>query len=282
METRLTTRNLVFDAADKLLKEGSRPTLELLKKMTGKSNPNQIYAALNEWYGSLGARVEQWTSRPDIPQSLFDIVENLWQTALSEANQHLLQYRQVADETVNKAKDQLESMKIDANKLAMENAELIEMVSQQNIVIEKLNSQLEEQKLQIEQEKENRVHQQKEQDQLVIRNQELSKNRDKEISHYKEQLKTEYQRSEANENRLFKRIDEWKIAHTKMQQEFTDAEKHHCQSIYKMKQMVQNNDYEKQKIIQENLLVQQEIAILREQLKTSCRPQWKRRSRIII
>src|SRR4030095_17132254 len=45
----------VFDAADRLLAEGLRPTIERVRQKIGRGSPNTVSPMLERWFASLGA-----------------------------------------------------------------------------------------------------------------------------------------------------------------------------------------------------------------------------------
>lgn len=52
-------RTQVFDAADKILRGGQRPTVDAIKALLGGGSPNSIVAYLGEWYGDLSERLKR-------------------------------------------------------------------------------------------------------------------------------------------------------------------------------------------------------------------------------
>lgn len=82
------TENDVWRAADALLLEGLRPTIERVRQKIGRGSPNTVSPYLETWFKSLGARIKDpgaFSAPADIPDPIQVAAKHLWDTALSTA-----------------------------------------------------------------------------------------------------------------------------------------------------------------------------------------------------
>jgi hypothetical protein len=88
----------VFEAADALLAEGKRPTIERVRLKIGRGSPNTVSPMLERWFATLGERLvgstAGSTSRrpagndPDgMPVGVRNAAKLLWETARREAEE---------------------------------------------------------------------------------------------------------------------------------------------------------------------------------------------------
>lgn len=82
------TENDVWKAADALLLEGQRPTIERVRQKIGRGSPNTVQPHLDSWFRGLGARIrdpQAFAAPSSAPDPVTQVAEHLWQVALSEA-----------------------------------------------------------------------------------------------------------------------------------------------------------------------------------------------------
>jgi chromosome segregation ATPase len=81
----------VFSAADALLVEGHRPTIDRVRLRLGRGSPNTINEHLDRWWGHLGARLRDLPggALPGVPEPVAKALVQLWTAALREAQQML-------------------------------------------------------------------------------------------------------------------------------------------------------------------------------------------------
>ncbi|MBS0427020.1 MAG: DNA-binding protein [Proteobacteria bacterium] len=86
----------VFTAADALLAEGKRPTIERVRLKIGRGSPNTVSPMLERWFATLGARVvgvKPAAGKPagndsdGMPTSVRNAARLLWETARREAEE---------------------------------------------------------------------------------------------------------------------------------------------------------------------------------------------------
>jgi DNA repair exonuclease SbcCD ATPase subunit len=86
----------VFAAADALLAEGKRPTIERVRLKIGRGSPNTVSPLLEKWFATLGERlvsVQAGSSRPagndpdGMPVGVRNAAKLLWETARREAEE---------------------------------------------------------------------------------------------------------------------------------------------------------------------------------------------------
>lgn len=86
--TRGITREDVWRAADELLLEKQRPTIEKVRQKLGRGSPNTVSPHLDTWFSNLGARIKDpgaFSTPPDVPDPVTQAARYLWETALATA-----------------------------------------------------------------------------------------------------------------------------------------------------------------------------------------------------
>jgi hypothetical protein len=81
----------VFQAADGLLLEGNRPTIDRVRVRLGRGSPNTINEHLDAWWLKLGARLRDVPGRefPQLPERTAQALLTLWNEALAGAQDTL-------------------------------------------------------------------------------------------------------------------------------------------------------------------------------------------------
>ena len=81
----------VFRAADELLLEGNRPTIDRVRMRLGRGSPNTINEHLDAWWLKLGARLRDIPGRefPQLPERTAQALLSLWNEALEGAQDTL-------------------------------------------------------------------------------------------------------------------------------------------------------------------------------------------------
>lgn len=81
----------VFQAADALLLEGNRPTIDRVRVRLGRGSPNTINEHLDAWWLRLGARLRDIPGRefPQLPERTANALLTLWNEALEGAQDTL-------------------------------------------------------------------------------------------------------------------------------------------------------------------------------------------------
>ncbi|MGE0542152.1 MAG: DNA-binding protein [Dehalococcoidia bacterium] len=83
---RYVTGTDVDGAADALLRAGERPTVEKIRQHLGTGSPNTINPLLDAWWKRLASRLDSGPhALHRLPESVAQITETLWLTALEEA-----------------------------------------------------------------------------------------------------------------------------------------------------------------------------------------------------
>jgi hypothetical protein len=93
----------VWSAADELLAEGQRPTIERVRQKIGRGSPNTVSPMLERWFATLGKRLHL---APDsnlppgieemkVPMAVLQAAQALWDRAREDATK--TQIRQVED-----------------------------------------------------------------------------------------------------------------------------------------------------------------------------------------
>jgi hypothetical protein len=77
----------VWQAADALLLEGARPTIERVRQKIGRGSPNTVSQHLDAWFGKLGARIKDpmaFSAPPSIPDPVQQAAAHFWDAALAQ------------------------------------------------------------------------------------------------------------------------------------------------------------------------------------------------------
>jgi len=85
----------VAQAADALLQDGLRPTIERIRLHIGRGSPNTVSPMLEQWFSGLGERLTNAGGRAkqgadDLPDSLLKAASTLWTTARDAAQAQAL------------------------------------------------------------------------------------------------------------------------------------------------------------------------------------------------
>ena len=82
------TESDVWTAADALLLEGARPTIERVRQKIGRGSPNTVSPYLETWFKALGARIRDpraFASQEAVPDPVAQAAARLWDAALELA-----------------------------------------------------------------------------------------------------------------------------------------------------------------------------------------------------
>lgn len=100
--TRGVQQDEIWAAADALLKDGLRPTIERVRQKMGRGSPNTVSPMLEAWFASLGPRLGVMSAPEqagDLPTPVWQAMTQLWDTALmstrEQAAQELAKSRQL-------------------------------------------------------------------------------------------------------------------------------------------------------------------------------------------
>jgi len=103
--TRGVQQDEIWAAADALLKDGLRPTIERVRQKMGRGSPNTVSPILEAWFATLGARLGVITAQEqagDLPAPVWQAMTQLWDTAVmsarEQAAQELAKSRQLLDD----------------------------------------------------------------------------------------------------------------------------------------------------------------------------------------
>jgi hypothetical protein len=124
------TYSRVFEVADNLLAEGVRPTQSNVREQLGKGSTSTIHKALGEWWQTVGQRLKQGRSYPDLPDPLSDAMIGWWRDAVDLSRRDFEGQR---DQSARKI-----------NTLRQEHADVItQLRAQQSATLDKLALQME-------------------------------------------------------------------------------------------------------------------------------------------
>ena len=91
--TRGVQQEDVRQAADMLIAEGLRPTIERVRQKMGRGSPNTVGPLLDVWFASLAGRlgVDGKKDESQAPEPVQQAAIMLWQTALQSAREEAVQ-----------------------------------------------------------------------------------------------------------------------------------------------------------------------------------------------
>ena len=92
----------VWLAADALVAEGLRPTIERVRQKIGRGSPNTVSPMLEAWFSTLASRLGVNSTKDEksqIPQILQQAMEDLWELVLSRSQKEAGQ--QIAEAQIN-------------------------------------------------------------------------------------------------------------------------------------------------------------------------------------
>ncbi len=107
----------VWGAADALLAEGLRPTIERVRQKIGRGSPNTVSPMLERWFASLGQRLAAGVApsanlaagndADGVPVSVPNATRLLWETARREAEQVQQEAMEAARTQLHKGEETL-------------------------------------------------------------------------------------------------------------------------------------------------------------------------------
>lgn len=78
----------VWAAADALLAQGLRPTIERVRQQIGRGSPNTVSPMLESWFATLGQRLgvaQSDHAQDGVPENVLRLAQELWNNATQEA-----------------------------------------------------------------------------------------------------------------------------------------------------------------------------------------------------
>lgn len=139
------TYQQVFEAADRLLAEGVRPTQQAIRDQLGKGSLTTINKALGDWWRSLGERLSAGRRYPELPESLSSAMEQWWQQALDQSRSEFeLQHdRLVRDKRALKQqhRDQLDELQAQLSRSLEKQTEQVDKQQQLNQQLEQMRQE---------------------------------------------------------------------------------------------------------------------------------------------
>lgn len=80
------TQEQVNAAADALVADGEKPTVEKIRQALGTGSPNTVIRMLDTWRGSLAQRLQEVIKLPDVPQEAGQAFAEVWRVAVAHAD----------------------------------------------------------------------------------------------------------------------------------------------------------------------------------------------------
>ena len=106
----------VWAAADALLAEGQKPTIEKVRQHMGRGSPNTVAPMLDAWFSTLGARLglNQQTQelRNAVPSEVLEAAQALWGQALQHAQEVAVQTLETREKEAAEVQTKLEALQL--------------------------------------------------------------------------------------------------------------------------------------------------------------------------
>lgn len=136
MQIAKVTKEVIFEAADRLQSEGKNATLAAVRQVVGGGSFTTISEAMREWKSARQASVSTAPVREPAPDSVSEklgvLAADIWSAALEKANEKLRSER----EAMAGARTELENAKTEAAELADQmEAELLEARKENELLI---------------------------------------------------------------------------------------------------------------------------------------------------
>ena len=104
----------VWAAADALLADGQKPTIEKVRQRMGRGSPNTVAPMLDAWFATLGARLglNQQTQelRNSVPNEVLEAAQTLWSSALEQARELAEQALEVREKAASELEQALQGL----------------------------------------------------------------------------------------------------------------------------------------------------------------------------
>ena len=118
----------VAQAADALLQEGSRPTIERIRLRLGRGSPNTVSPMLEQWFGGLGQRLggvaNPMSASPEnaVPTPVLQAAQALWAAASSAADESAAQdwFARQAEQDITAEELEITRAQLQARELALD------------------------------------------------------------------------------------------------------------------------------------------------------------------
>lgn len=120
--TRGVQQDDVWAAADALIAEGLRPTIERVRQKIGRGSPNTVSPMLDAWFATLGSRLGVGgikETAKDVPTPVQQAAIKLWETALVCARKNAEQTLEQAQKTLAEAQTAVDLQKDELSQRAL-------------------------------------------------------------------------------------------------------------------------------------------------------------------
>jgi hypothetical protein len=127
-------------AADSLLHDGERPTIEKVRARIGRGSPNTINPLLDAWWSRLAGRLDSGPAALHrLPQPVAMAAEALWLTAVEAARERASQESRSAK---SRLADDRRELEVRSHILSIREAELTDRLGERERRIERLEAEL--------------------------------------------------------------------------------------------------------------------------------------------
>lgn len=115
------SENDVWRAADALLLEGRRPTIEAVRRYLGGGSPNTVTPYLDTWYKGLGKRLQDpraFAAPAGIPEPVAAAAAHFWESALAVARGELTAERDALALAQRRLIEEQEALQAESKRMA--------------------------------------------------------------------------------------------------------------------------------------------------------------------
>jgi hypothetical protein len=128
-------------AADALLREGQRPTIEKVRAKIGRGSPNTVNPLLDAWWGRLAGRLDAGPAALHrLPEPVLHAAEGLWLQALEDARKRAAAER--GSRKASLARDR-QDLEVRSHVLAIRERELADRLRRSESRVTKLEIEVE-------------------------------------------------------------------------------------------------------------------------------------------
>ena len=271
----------VWAAADAVLAQGERPTIERVRQQLGRGSPNTVGPMLDGWYGSLAKRLvagpaenaDGGAEENALPPPVLRAVKALWARALQQSQEHAAQALAVAQAGVDaqaqalaaerdalaqdaqRLKDRTEALAAamqakdeQISNLARQLTEMQQTLAQGHTEIETLRRSLAEQAATAQSERQNA--------------------RAKDEEHRKERERLE-QRATAQERRLLEEIDRARQDAKRVARQWAEDAKKAAKALADEQARAKALEVQSSALQSENTVLARELAAARDEIHTA-------------
>ncbi len=271
----------IWAAADTVLAQGERPTIERVRQQLGRGSPNTVGPMLDGWYGSLAKRLvagpaenaDAGAEENALPPPVLRAAKALWARALQQSQEHAAQALAVAQAGVDAQAQALaaerDALAQDAQRLKDRTEALAAAMQAKDEQISNLARQLAEMQQTLAQgQAETETLRRSLTEQAATAQSERQNARAKDEEHRKERERLE-QRATAQERRLLEEIDRARQDAKRVAVQWTEDAKKAAKALADEQARAKALEVQSSALQSENTVLARELAVARDEIHTA-------------